>query len=187
MKRYFGVNKRTFFRNCVITQYGVIYSHVFSWCLARPNCVGNTHKRGKEKQLRFIVVGKPVIPTFFLSLTRVQWPHDTNHPVWRTLSRHPHDHFFRLNKVSLSLFHVECPTRRLGRPEMVRVPFLHTWYRSPSRRSDLQLSKHQSIFSENNCFPSFLVFFLISGDCGGLPEEVICRDNGNPTYGINRR
>ena len=84
-----------------------------------------------------------------------------------------HDHFFRLNKVSLSLFHVECPTRRLGRPEMVRVPFLHTWYRSPSRRSDLQLSKNQSIFSENNCFPSFLVFFLISGDCGGLPEEVI--------------
>ena len=31
MKRYFGVNKRPFFGNCVITPYGVIYSHVFSW------------------------------------------------------------------------------------------------------------------------------------------------------------
>jgi hypothetical protein len=30
MKRYFGVNKRPFFGNCVITPYGVIYAHVFS-------------------------------------------------------------------------------------------------------------------------------------------------------------
>jgi hypothetical protein len=29
MKRYFGVNKRPFFGNCVITPYGVITSHVF--------------------------------------------------------------------------------------------------------------------------------------------------------------
>jgi hypothetical protein len=31
MKRYFGVNNRPFFGNCVITPYGVITSHVFSW------------------------------------------------------------------------------------------------------------------------------------------------------------
>jgi hypothetical protein len=30
MKRYFGVNKRPFFGNCVITPYGVMSSHVFS-------------------------------------------------------------------------------------------------------------------------------------------------------------
>ncbi len=34
MKRYFGVNKRPFFGNRVITPYGVITSHVFSWCSA---------------------------------------------------------------------------------------------------------------------------------------------------------
>ena len=29
VQRYFGVNKRPFFGNCVITPYGVIYAHVF--------------------------------------------------------------------------------------------------------------------------------------------------------------
>jgi hypothetical protein len=36
IKRYFGVNKRPFFGNCVITLYGVITSHVFSWWIQPP-------------------------------------------------------------------------------------------------------------------------------------------------------
>ncbi len=42
MKRYFGVNKSPFFGNCVITPYGVITSHVFSWWAMTPD-VGGTH------------------------------------------------------------------------------------------------------------------------------------------------
>ena len=36
IKLYFGVNKRPFFGNCVITPYGVMSSHVFSWWRGFP-------------------------------------------------------------------------------------------------------------------------------------------------------
>ena len=68
MKQYFGVNKRPFFGNCVITPYGVMSSHVFSWCPLQTSRSSGRSMRPNVKQI-LIAQTPPPMPPLLVPLT----------------------------------------------------------------------------------------------------------------------